>query len=221
MDAKAVSLTWRGYDVQHIIDCRYAGKLPCAADSNRHNESLKLASDLLVLFDGDRQKTLQALKAQKWVQEIIDERDENVEQTVASAAERMAEKEKKYLSQQPSKAMQEAIKEACGKTWYEITQGTQASAASVTDSEIERWLWEWGAQIEGLFEDFPLLRDICKGLKKNQFTAALYVAGGLLMTLMTLHLESHSLRDCSNSWRLLWWQQTRLVLQPSTATRRR
>ena len=179
------ALTWRGYDVQHIIDCRYAGKLPCAADSNRHNESLKLASDLLVLFDGDRQKTLQALKAQKWVQEIIDERDENVEQTVASAAERMAEKEKKYLSQQPSKAMQEAIKEACGKTWYEITQGTQASAASVTDSDIERWLWEWGAQIEGLFEDFPLLRDICKGLKKNQFTAALYVAGGLLMTLMT------------------------------------
>ena len=185
VDAKAVSLTWRGYDVQHIIDCRYAGKLPCAADSNRHNESLKLASDLLVLFDGDRQKTLQTLKAQKWVQEIIDERDENVEQTVASAAERMAEKEKKYLSQQPSKAMQEAIKEACGKTWYEITQGTQASAASVTESDIERWLWEWGAQIEGLFEDFPLLRDICKGLKKNQFTAALYVAGGLLMTLMT------------------------------------
>ena len=185
VDVKAVSLMWRGYDVQHIIDCRYAGKLPCAADSNRHNESLKLASDLLVLFDGDKQKTLQALKAQKWVQEIIDERDENVEQTVASAAERMAEKEKKYLSQQPSKAMQEAIKEACGKTWYEITQGSQASAASVTDSDIERWLWEWGLMIEALFEDFPLLRDICKGLKKNQFTAALFVAGGLLMTLMT------------------------------------
>ena len=182
---ESVPLKWRGYDVQSIIDCRYAGKLPCAADSNRHNESLKLASDLLVLFDGDKQKTLQALKAQKWVQEIIDERDENVEQTVASAAERMAEKEKKYLSQQPSKAMQEAIKEACGKTWYEITQGSQASAASVTESDIERWLWEWGLMVEALFDDFPLLRDICKGLKKNQFTAALFVAGGLLMTLMT------------------------------------
>ena len=184
-DANNEEMTWRGYDIQSIIDCRYAGKLPCAADSNRHNESLKLASDLLVLFDGDKQKTLQTLQAQKWVQEIIDERDENVEQTVASAAERMAEKEKKYLSQQPSKAMQEAIKEACGKTWYEITQGSQASAASVTDSDIERWLWEWGLMIEALFEDFPLLRDICKGLKKNQFTAALFVAGGLLMTLMT------------------------------------
>ncbi|MCR5780573.1 MAG: hypothetical protein K6G70_08545, partial [Bacteroidaceae bacterium] len=184
VDAESVSLKWRGYDVQSIIDARYSEKLPCAADSNRHNESLKLASDLLVLFDGDKQKTLQVLKAQKWVQEIIDERDENVEQTVASAAERMHDREKKYLSQQPSKAMQEAIKEACGRSWQEITQGTQASAA-VTESDIERWLWEWGIQIEGLYEDFPLLRDICKGLKKNQYTAALFVAGGLLMTLMT------------------------------------
>ena len=177
-------IKWRGYDVQKIIDARYAEKLPCAADSNRHNESLKLASDLLVLFDGDRQKTLQMLKAQKWVQEIIDERNENVEQTVASAAERLAEREKRYLSQQPSKAMQEAVKEACGRSWQEITQGTQASAA-VKESDIERWLWDWGAQIEALFEDYPLLRDICKGLKRNQYPAALFVGGGLLMTLMT------------------------------------
>ena len=184
VDDKTLELMWRGYDVQSIIDARYSEKLPCAADSNRHNESLKLASDMLVLFDGDKQKTLQVLKAQKWVQEIIDERDENVEQTVASAAQRLADREKKYLSQQPSKAMQEAIKEACGRSWQEITQGSQASAA-VTESDIERWLWEWGAQIEGLYEDFPLLRDICKGLKKNQFTAAVFVAGGLLMTLMT------------------------------------
>lgn len=184
VDDKTLELKWRGYDVQSIINARYSEKLPCAADSNRHNESLKLASDLLVLFDGDKQKTLQVLKAQNWVQEIIDERDENVEQTVASAAQRLADREKKYLSQQPSKAMQEAIKEACGRSWQEITQGTQTSAA-VTESDIERWLWEWGAQIEGLFEDFPLLRDICKGLKKNQYPAAMFVGGGLLMTLMT------------------------------------
>ena len=198
MGAESVSLKWRGYDVQSIIDARYSEKLPCAADSNRHNESLKLASDMLVLFDGDKQKTLQVLKAQKWVQEIIDERDENVEQTVASAAQRLADREKKYLSQQPSKAMQEAIKEACGRSWQEITQGSQASAA-VTESDIERWLWEWGAQIEGLYEDFPLLRDICKGLKKNQFTAAVFVAGGLLMTLMTrcTYASIIVLRNCA------------------------
>ena len=176
-------LKWKGYDVQSIIDLRYGDKLPCAADSNRHNESLKLASDLLVLFDGDKQKTLAMLKTQKWVQEIIDERDENVEQTVSSAAQRMAEREKKYLSQLPSKAMQDAIKEATGKKYQEITQAKmQASAA---EGDIERWLWEWGEQIEALMPDFPLLRDICKGLKRNQYPAAMFVAGGLMMTLMT------------------------------------
>ncbi|MBE6258908.1 MAG: hypothetical protein E7103_13310 [Prevotella sp.] len=185
VDAEPVSLTWKGYDVQSIIDLRYGDKLPCAADSNRHNESLKLASDLLIMFDGDKQKTLAMLKAQPWVQEIIDERDENVEQTVSSAAQRMAEREKKYLSQQPSKAMQDAIKEATGQTYQEVTQAKTSTSVAVTEGDIERWLWDWGEQIESLFDDFPLLRDICKGLKKNQYPAAMFVAGGLMMTLMT------------------------------------
>jgi hypothetical protein len=185
VDAEPVSLTWKGYDVQSIIDLRYGDKLPCAADSNRHNESLKLASDLLIMFDGDKQKTLAMLKAQKWVQEIIDERDENVEQTVSSAAQRMAEREKKYLSQQPSKAMQDAIKEATGQTYQEVTQAKASTSVAVTEGDIERWLWDWGEQIEELSKDFPLLKDICKGLKKNQYPAAMFVAGGLMMTLMT------------------------------------
>ena len=185
MDVPASGLTWKGYDVQSIIDLRYGDKLPCAADSNRHNESLKLASDLLIMFDGDKQKTLAMLKAQKWVQEIIDERDENVEQTVASAAQRMAEREKKYLSQQPSKAMQDAIKEATGQTYQEVTQAKASTSVAVTEGDIERWLWDWGEQIEELSKDFPLLKDICKGLKKNQYPAAMFVAGGLMMTLMT------------------------------------
>ena len=185
VDADASGLKWKGYDVQSIIDLRYGDKLPCAADSNRHNESLKLASDLLVLFDGDKQKTLAMLKAQNWVQEIIDERDENVEQTVSSAAQRMAEREKKYLSQLPSKAMQDAIEEATGKTYQEITKGQAQQNATLMDDEMSRWLWEWGERIEAMMSEYPILRDICKGLKKNQYPAAVFVAGGLMMTLMT------------------------------------
>ena len=52
-------------------------------------------------------------------------------------------------------------------------------------SAIEHQLWEWGAQIEELSKDFPLIKDITKGLKRNQYPAALFVSGGLLMTLMT------------------------------------
>ena len=178
-------ITWRGYDVQSIIDARYGEKLPCAADSNRHNESLKLATDLLLMLDGDKAAVQRVVESQSWVKEIIDERDENVAQTVASAAECVAQKEKKYASSLPSKAMQEAIQKATGKTFLEITKAQAQTAMTLKDDNMAQWLWDWGAQIEELFEYFPILRDICKGLKKNQYPAALIVSGAFEMTLMT------------------------------------
>ena len=178
-------IKWRGYDVQSIIDARYADKLPCAADSNRHNESLKLATDLLLMLDGDKQTVLRIVEAQPWVKEIIDERDENVGQTVASAADCVAQKEKKYASSLPSKAMLEAIQKVTGKSYQEITKAQAQGTVAPAEADINRWLWDWGEQIEALMPDFPLLRDICRGLKKNQYPAAVFVAGGLMMTLMT------------------------------------
>ena len=56
---------------------------------------------------------------------------------------------------------------------------------SLQTSNIDHLLWEWGTEIEALSEEYPLLKDICKGLKRNQYPAALFVAGGLMMTLMT------------------------------------
>ena len=182
---KVQSLKWRGYDVQSIIDQRYADKLPCADDSNRHKESLKLATDLLLMLDGDKATVQKIVEAQPWVQEIIDERNENVAQTVDSAADCVAQKEKKYAGSLPSKAMLEAIQGATGKTYQEITKGSQTPSAALADEDMARWLWDWGEQIEGMFEDYPILKDICKGLKRNQYPAAMFVAGGLLMTLMT------------------------------------
>ena len=181
----AEKLMWRGYDVQSIIDCRYAGKLPCAADSNRHNESLKLATDLLLMLDGDKKLVQGIVEAQPWVNEIIDERDENVAQTVSSAADCVAQKEKKYASSLPSKAMLEAIQKATGKSYQESTKAQAQRTVAPAETDINRWLWDWGEQIEALMPDFPLLRDICRGLKKNQYPAAVFVAGGLMMTLMT------------------------------------
>ena len=178
-------IMWRGYDVQSIIDARYAEKLPCAADSNRHTESLKLATDLLLMLDGDKALVQRIVEAQSWVQEIIDERDENVSQTVESAAGCIAQKEKKYASSLPSKAMLAAIQEATGRSYVEITKAQTQKIATLKDDDMSRWLWEWGAEIEALAEYYPLIKDICKGLKCNQYPAALFVAGGLLMTLMT------------------------------------
>ena len=184
VDAESVPIMWRGYDVQRIIDARYATKLPCEADSNRHNESLKLATDLLLMLDGDKAQVQRIVESRSWVQEIIEARNENVAQTVDSAAECVAGKERKYASSLPSKAMLAAIQEACGKTYQEITK-VQTAAVTLKDDDMSRWLWEWGAEIDALAKEYPLIKDICKGLKRNQYPAALFVAGGLMMTLMT------------------------------------
>ena len=53
------------------------------------------------------------------------------------------------------------------------------------EQDISQRLWDWGKQIEGLMGDYPILKDICKGLKRNQYPAAMFVGGGLMMTLMT------------------------------------
>ncbi len=180
-------LEWRGYDVQGIIDQRYAGKLPCEADSNRHTESLKLATDLLLMLDGDKKLVQQIVEGQSWVQEIIAERDENVEQTVESAAECVKQKEKKYASSQPSKAMLEAIQAFTGKSFREIVSRAERVNESEGNysSKMNKLLEGWGREIEELFPYFPLLKDVCAGLKRSQYPAALFVAGGAAMTLMT------------------------------------
>ena len=213
VDDSPVDVKWHGYDVQKIIDARYAAKLPCADDHNRHKESLKLATDLLLMLDGDAKLVLRIVAAQEWVKEIIAERDENVAQTVESALGCIAEKEKKFgANVRPSKAMQEAVERVCGQAYEVIISppesggvrgGLNARTSAVDQTtpnvqttppkgtppnsggEIDTLLWDWGEKIEELAEDFPLLKDVCKGLKKNQFTAALFVAGGLMMTLMT------------------------------------
>ena len=182
---ESVPVKWRGYDIQPIIDARFAEKLPCADDQNRHKESLKLATDLLLMLDGDKALVQRIVEAQTWVQEIIDERNENVAQTVESAASCIAEKEKKYTNSLPSKAMLAAIQEVTGKTYQEITKAQTQKSVTLKDDDMSRWLWDWGEQIEALMPEYPLLRDICKGLKRNQYPAAMFVAGGLLMTLMT------------------------------------
>ena len=76
------------------------------------------------------------------------------------------------------------------KTMREVLEAQGISLTShlsplTSENNINQRLWQWGEQIEALSEDFPILKDICKGLKKNQYPAALFVGGGLLMTLMT------------------------------------
>ena len=80
---------------------------------------------------------------------------------------------------EPPKGLSKVMREIIGN----YTVGSVPLCNS--EDDINRMLWEWGAQIDALSEEFPLLKDICKGLKRNQYPAAMFVGGGLLMTLMT------------------------------------
>nr|MCR5239693.1 hypothetical protein [Prevotella sp.] len=85
------------------------------------------------------------------------------------------------------------VDSACKETPKGLSKAMQEVLATLmpkkpeapTEREIDQWLWDWGGQIEALFDDFPILKDICRGLKRNQYAAALFVAGGFMMTLMT------------------------------------
>ena len=120
---------WKGYDIQSIIDQRYADKLPCKEDSNRHNESLKLATDLMLMLDGDKKLVQTIVERQSWVQEIIEERDEDVAQTVESAAKQLAKKEETTSKPYPSKAMQAAIQAVTGLTYRELISESAAESS--------------------------------------------------------------------------------------------
>ena len=183
---EGLPLTWRGYDIQSIIEARYGDKLPCRDDSNRHTESLKLATDLLIMLDGDTAKVEKIVESQTWVREIIAERGEDVAKTVESAASSVSEKEKRANGAVPSKIMRQAILAVCGRSYQEIVKGeTPSNSPQGGGTEMALQLDEWGAEIEAMFEDFPMLKDVCTGLKRSQYPAAMFVAGGCLMTLMT------------------------------------
>ena len=202
MDAASVedNVEWHGYDIQKIIDVRYGGdKRPSAKSRSRHKESLILATDLLLMLDGDKALVQRIVERQPWVQEIIRERDENVAQTVESAAKQMARREESTAEPWPSKAMQKAVEEVTGRGFKEVVRSAGHSTPSPSSREegsdtgqalskagvMNGQLLKWGEEIEGLFPEFPLLGDVCAGLKKSQYPAAVFVAGGALMTLMT------------------------------------
>lgn len=125
---------WLGKDVQLIIDQMFIKGLPCKAKSNRHESSLKLASDLLVLLDGDRKEVEKVLRQQSWVQEIIAERGEDVAQTITSALQRKTKKEGETLTHYISKKMNTAIKALYGKSYYELKKEADDEHEGICES---------------------------------------------------------------------------------------
>ena len=179
-DAPTEPVDWLGYNLQDIIDARYDGDLPSKEKKSRHKESLRLGADLLIMLDGDKQQTLQVLKQQPWVRELIHERGQEEEERILEYADlKKREREKQNpMLPIPSKQMLAAIEKSTGKKYQQILlPGTDNLEPLPFD--------EWGEQIEQMFDTFPLLREVCKTRHRGAYPAIMFISSALLGTLMT------------------------------------
>jgi hypothetical protein len=171
------SLLYNGQPISEIIDKWMQG---VDLNNNRHNTLVDLASHLRYVLGKNATKITDVVMTLPWVQDLQRE-GEDVAGTVRSVMDF------KYHEYMP-KRLREAV----------------ATPQRNGDENISQQLWTWGEEIEGLMPHFPALKDMCKGLKRNQYPAAMFVGGGLMMTLMTrctyrFYARPEELRRLNNS----------------------
>ena len=167
---------WTG-ELQELLEAYYGETQPGPESQggngmSRHTESLKWAYDLLVMTGRNKERVERLLRSIPWVDDIVKERGEPVDQTVKDADERLREREKKYgANVNVSQKMQAAIKALLPEDEQQVGDGLP--------------LDEWGREIEQLFDTFPCLREACQNLKRGGYPAALFVSAAFFGTLMT------------------------------------
>ncbi len=164
-------LTYHNIPYAAIVEAWVGDEKVEAGD--RHRTSLILADHLRYITDNDPALIEAILRATPFVDEIVRERNEDVAATVRSA------QDYKLYKNIPQR-MQQALAKVGVTTPAQPTPLPSREGAGVGLP-----LAAWGEQIAALFPQYPLLADICKGLKPSQYPAAVFVGGGLLMTLMT------------------------------------
>ena len=166
--------------------------LPNGAPVNsRHKMALRLATDLIVVLDGDLNKVRTVLLSQKWVMDIIKERGmDEIERILQTAQKRMLKRESEnYNDPQPSKEMRDVIKLVTGRSYRQLSREAHLTAEgrdqAAAEYNIAAMLDRIGCGVEKLFPQFPLLRLLCHRLKRRHYIAALLLGGAYAMTLMT------------------------------------
>ncbi|MBR1541295.1 MAG: hypothetical protein IJ628_01650 [Bacteroidaceae bacterium] len=165
--------SFKGIPYAAIIDewWKQQGGLP--QEGERNVKLYQLAVNLRAICDNNKQLLLEilpnfGLDAQE-MQSIVE-----------SATKEQPKGKTKEL-----RAVLEALKGQYNCQLNSVNDSCSMLDVQCSMSNIDQKLLFWGDQIEAQFEHFPILKDICKGLKKNQYPAAVFVGGLFLMTLMT------------------------------------
>ncbi len=161
---------------------------------SRHEASVVLARDLYIMTDRDKQATLVLLMAQKWVQEIVQERCEDVERTVNNAADYVAAQEnensKKGKSWLPkiSKEMKAALEAVGAVSTQETFLNSQPSTLnSQNDNDVYAVLplEEWAKELLEMAEYYPCLKELFLNVHPHKLPAVWFSSAALFGTLMT------------------------------------
>ena len=162
-------LCFKGIPYSWIIDEWWKRNGGVPQEGERNVKLYQLAVNLRAICDNNKALLLQVMPRLGL--------DEQEMQSIVESA-----------CKEPPKGISKLMREIAGASPNPLQRegaiGSESESPLPLEGDRGR-LWEWGAEIEKLAEDFPIIRDICKGLKKNQYPAALFVAGGFLMTLMT------------------------------------
>lgn len=187
----AESLTYNGVPYAKIIEAWSAQRFSGKEGASRHEASVVLARDLYIMLDRDTKGVLTLLLAQKWVQEIIEERGEDVERTVNDAATYVkaeesenAKKGKPWLPKM-SKEMKAAL-EASG-----ATESSQPSDVSPQTSPNEDDVYDalplakWAEELQQMAEHYPCMKELFLNVHPYKLPAVLFSSAALFGTLMT------------------------------------
>ena len=159
------------------------------AVNSRHAEALKLANDLMIMLDGNRQQVHQVLLSQQWVQDIMAERSANeIDRIVDAALKHMQKREEENLyTPWPTKRMCKVIETVTGKSYRKLMaeQNSPKGLSRSREEEALELTERIGMEIEKLFRYYPLLRLLCHGMKRKHYVAAMFAGGAMAMTLMT------------------------------------
>ena len=155
VDDQSVPLNFKGIPYERIIEEWWKQNGGEPQEGERNVKLYQLAVSLRAICDNNQSLLLQVMPR-------MGLEEEELRSIVESACK------------EPSKGISKAL----SKVLATITSPSNSR-------EMNALLDGWGAEIEALFPEFPLLKDVCAGLKRSQYPAALFVAGGTMMTLMT------------------------------------
>ena len=183
-------LAYHGVPYSKIVEAWLGDKK--VEQGDRHRTSLVLADHLRYITDNDPMLIEQILRQTPFVKDIVEERNEDVAQTVQSA------QNYEFLKGIPRR-MQNALKVAGA-----LTQGTgplySASSAQQGQSPSEADVYDvlpldkWAEELQEMAGYYPCMKELFLNAHPNKMPAILFSSAALFGTLMT------------RSWYHFWYE---------------